>query len=177
MDWRNRIVGSGEKRASQFVPHPLNWRVHRAAQRAVLQGLLTKVGWVLPVVENKESGFLLDGHERVASALLQGDQLVPFVQVSLSLEEEAAVLRLLDPIGEMAGKDNKKLAELRDSLLTGDEDLAGLEKLLSAEKNALRDAPLDLSLEEELAARAKTLAQDTDKVICPKCGFVFRVGR
>ena len=30
--WRNRIVGSGEKPASEYIAHHLNWRVHPRAQ-------------------------------------------------------------------------------------------------------------------------------------------------
>jgi len=44
--WRNRIVGEGEKRASEFVQNPHNWRAHPRGQRQAMAAALGEVGWV-----------------------------------------------------------------------------------------------------------------------------------
>lgn len=44
--WKNRIVGQGEKPANEFNFNPLNWRNHPNSQRAALDEILGKIGWV-----------------------------------------------------------------------------------------------------------------------------------
>ena len=110
--WKNRIIGQGEKPASQFLANDKNWRLHPQAQREALHGALNEVGWVAPVIENRRTGMLVDGHERVWQALQNGDAAVPFVAVDLDEAEEAYVLATLDPIGAMAAADAAKLDDL-----------------------------------------------------------------
>ena len=112
-DWRNRIVEHGVKPANQFTGSPFNWRKHPQAQRDALKGVLDAVGWVTGVIENRQTGNLIDGHERVMNALGQGDETpVPYVLVDLSPDEEALILATLDPIGAMAVADKEALANL-----------------------------------------------------------------
>jgi hypothetical protein len=125
--WRNRIVGSGVKPASEFMANPDNWRVHPSAQQDALAGVLSEVGWVEQVVENVRTGNLVNGHLRVELALRQGDETpVPYVQVDLSEEEERLILATLDPIGAMASADDEKLSELIAGIETEDEAIQAL---------------------------------------------------
>lgn len=126
--WRNRIVGSGTKPADQFTHHPNNPKYHPPEQREALQGALNEIGWLLPVVENIQTGYLIDGHERVWGAL-QNNEDVPYIQVSLSPEEEAYALATLDPIGMMARHDTAKLDELLREVNSGE---AGVQAMLAA---------------------------------------------
>jgi hypothetical protein len=125
--WRNRIVGEGEKPASEFIAHELNWRTHSKTQKSALSGLLTEVGWVQRVVVSHRTGKTLDGHARVEEALALGaDTPVPYVEVDLTHEEERKILRFLDPIGALAGSDAEKLDELTSLLDVENEALLEL---------------------------------------------------
>jgi hypothetical protein len=126
--WKNRIIGQGEKPASQFLANDKNWRLHPQAQREALHGALNEVGWVAPVIENRRTGMLVDGHERVWQALQNGDAEVPFVEVDLSPEEEAYVLATLDPIGAMAQASNEQLGALLAEVQSSE---AGVQAMLS----------------------------------------------
>ncbi len=115
--WKNRIVGYGEKPAKDFVFNPLNWRTHPEFQRRAIDGILSEVGWVTGVIENQISGFVIDGHARIEQALIRGEnELIPFIKVELSIEEEKKILAVLDPIGALAGTDEDKLRELSSIL-------------------------------------------------------------
>jgi len=59
--------------------------------------VLTEVGWVQDVIVNKASGFVVDGHARVALAIKAGEK-VPVVYVELDEREEAVILATLDPV-------------------------------------------------------------------------------
>ena len=113
--WRNRIVGSGEERPEQLLSNPSNWRVHPANQKAALAGSLDSVGWVQQVLVNRQTGFLVAGHARVALAAAR-HEAVPVLYIDLDPEEEALVLATLDPIGAMASADKAKLEELLGEL-------------------------------------------------------------
>ena len=75
--WRNRIVGTGDEAPDQLLANPANWRIHPKAQQAALVGALDTVGWVQQVLVNRRSGFVVDGHARVARALRRGEPTVP----------------------------------------------------------------------------------------------------
>ncbi len=128
VDWHNRIVGHGVKPASQFIVNERNWRTHPQSQRDALHGALNEVGWVAPVVENVRTGRLVDGHERIAQALQNGDAEVPYVEVELDEAEEAYVLATLDPIGAMAQASKEKLNALLDEVRSGE---AGVQAMLA----------------------------------------------
>jgi len=108
--WRNRITGSGEEAPDQLLANPANWRIHPEPQQDALAGALDAVGWVQQVLVNRRSGFVVDGHARVALALSRGEATVPVLYVDLDPDEEALVLATLDPISTMAGRDDEKLS-------------------------------------------------------------------
>jgi hypothetical protein len=124
--WRNRILGAGEEAPDQLLANPANWRIHPKAQQAALVGALDQVGWVQQVLVNKRSGFVVDGHARVALALSRGEATVPVLYVDLEPEEEALVLATLDPIGAMAGRDDEKLRTLLADITVDDAALLAL---------------------------------------------------
>lgn len=124
---QNRIIEYGEKPAAQFQAHPNNWRQHPQRQRNALSASLNGVGWVGVVIENKRTGHLLDGHERLWQALQAGDDTpVPYIQVDVSEDEEMLVLATFDPISQMAITDREMLeaivADLQHSELVQDND-------------------------------------------------------
>jgi hypothetical protein len=97
--WRNRITGSGEEAPDQLLANPANWRLHPKAQQDALAGALDQVGWGQQVLVNRRSGFVVDGHARVALALSRGEATVPVLYVDLEPQEEALVLATVDPAG------------------------------------------------------------------------------
>lgn len=122
--WQNRIVGHGEEPPDQLLANPRNWRLHSSEQQAALNGVLENVGLVQSIVVNRRSGFVVDGHLRIALALRSGQEAVPVTYVDLSAEEERVVLASLDPIAAMAVTDKEKFGELLSSV--ENEDLASL---------------------------------------------------
>ena len=161
--WQSRIVGHGEKPASQFCANPRNYRTHPQAQRDALHGALNEVGWVAPVVENKRTGLLVDGHERVWQALQNGDAPVPYVEVDLSPEEEAYVLATLDPIGAMAAADKEQLDALLREVQSGE---AGVQAMLAelAEKAGVVLPNVEFPEYDE------GVVDSVEYITCPQCG-------
>ena len=95
----------------QLLANPKNWRIHPKAQQDALAGVLAEVGWVQDIIVNKRTGFVVDGHARVALAISAGER-VPVVYVDLSENEEALILATLDPLSAMAVTDEDLLAGL-----------------------------------------------------------------
>ena len=124
--WRSRITGSGEEAPDQLLANPSNWRIHPKAQQDALAGALDQVGWVGQILVNQRSGFVVDGHARVALAITRGEATVPVLYVDLDSEEEALILAILDPIGAMATADTAKLEQLLAGITVDDTGLLAL---------------------------------------------------
>ncbi len=129
MAWESRIVGHGDAAPADLVGNPRNWRTHPQAQRDALAGVLDEVGWVQDVIVNKRTGYLVDGHARVAVAAQRGETSVPVVYVDLSEDEERLILATLDPLSAMAEADDDALADLLAAVTAEDGALA---KMLEA---------------------------------------------
>ena len=126
-EWQNRIVRYGVQAADQFTANPRNPRRHPQTQRDAVKGSLDTLGFIAPVIVNRQSGFLIDGHERVMQALGQGDETpVPFIEVDLSEDEEALALASFDWITYMATYDQDTLSDLLKDIDTDNEALQAL---------------------------------------------------
>lgn len=134
--WRNRIIGHGTEEPSQLLAHPSNWRLHPKNQQDALSGVLNEIGWIQSVIVNQRTGFVIDGHLRVALAISHREPEIPVVYVDLSDEEEALALASIDPISAMAATDKELLDNLLRDVSSAD---AGVQQMLSdlAEKNGL----------------------------------------
>src|SRR5215831_5160231 len=110
--WRNRIIGYAEVDPRSLAANPSNWRTHPDHQRLALQGVLSEVGWVAEVLVNQRTGFVVDGHLRVAAALARAESSVPVRYVDIAPEEERLILATLDPITALAGSDSDQLTAL-----------------------------------------------------------------
>ena len=115
---RISIVEYGVKPADQFQAHPRNPRRHPQRQREAVHDSLERVGWIAPVIENRRTGNLLDGHERVWQALATNSE-VPYVVVDVAEADEAFVLATFDPIGALAEIDAAAFADVLRDVDTG----------------------------------------------------------
>ena len=166
MGWRNRIVGGGSEKPEDLLANPRNFRIHPTEQQNALLSVLRNVGVVDRVIVNRSTGFVVDGHMRVALAISEGEEQVPVEYVDLSDDEEAVILSTFDRITGMAGTDSEKLGELlaeaRESEAAMEsEDLAGLLDSLGAASSGEPDDAGQGSGEKET---------------CPECGRPIRAG-
>ena len=141
MAWESRIIGHGEAAPSDLVGNPRNWRTHPQAQRDALAGVLDEVGWVQDVIVNKRTGYLVDGHARVAVAAQRGEDAVPVVYVDLSEDEEYLILSTLAPLSAMAESDTDALSDLLEMVETSDGAIAQMLSDLATESGI--EAELD----------------------------------
>jgi len=164
--WRNRIVGYGEEAPDQLLANPGNWRTHPFSQTDALGGVLRDVGLVQNVIVNKTSGFVVDGHARIALALRDGQPTIPVTYVELDPSEEALILATLDPLSAMAGTDAAQLDALLREVSTGD---AALQAMLAglAEQAGLQPPDVDFKEYDESAADEVKYCE------CPSCGHKF----
>jgi ParB-like chromosome segregation protein Spo0J len=158
--FRNRIVGLGAEDPTQLLANPDNYRAHPVKQREALVALLDEVGFVAPVIVNRTTGRLIDGHLRVELALSRDEKAIPVSYVELTEAEERLVLATYDPVGDLAFADKDRLRELLDSVTSGE---AAVQALLSS---VATEAGL-------LAAVASPDERPNHDVTCPACGEVF----
>jgi len=112
VNWKNRIVGTDEVDPADLLANPLNARMHpRTQEKAVVESLAT-VGWVSDVIVNRRTGFVVDGHLRVAAAISAEQDSVPVKYVDLTDEEEALILATYDATTNLAVVDTAILADL-----------------------------------------------------------------
>jgi hypothetical protein len=114
--WDNRIVSYGEENPEQLLANPLNWRVHPKAQQMSISGVLDDIGFISPIIVNKTTGHMIDGHMRVSLALRNNVAKIPVVYVELTEQEEREALITLDPITNMAVADMQNLEMLISDL-------------------------------------------------------------
>jgi hypothetical protein len=121
--WRNRIVESGQEAPDQLLVNPFNARIHPKPQQDALSGVLNSIGWIAPVIVNKRSGHVVDGHLRVSLALSKGEKSIPVDYVDLDENEEKIMLASLDYIGSMAVYDREAVDTLLQQVNSDDSDV------------------------------------------------------
>jgi hypothetical protein len=97
-------------------PHELNWRQHPPYQTEVVSELIEKHGWIVPLVANRISGRLIDGHDRRKIAISKGIPAVPVIVGSWPVEQEPEILASLDPSAMLAQGDPEALHRLMQQL-------------------------------------------------------------
>ncbi len=122
----NRIVAHGEVAPDTLVPHPQNFRRHPDEQVDALRGSIRELGWVKTVLVNRTTGHVIDGHARIEEARSQNLPTIPVTYVELTEAEERLALAVLDPISEMAFRDEEAIRALLASVETEDAALTAL---------------------------------------------------
>ena len=182
--WRNRIIGHGEEAPDQLLANPKNWRIHPRAQQNALQGAIDSIGFIRSVTVNQRTGFVVDGHLRVAMAISSGQKSIPVEYVDLSPEEEAQALVEIDPLTAMAIADQDQLNALLQELSTGDEAIQEVINALPTPTAAFvpnheprigmthYDAD-DIEKAQTTLENAFTKQRELEPVMCPHCGREF----
>lgn len=156
--WANKVVGYDVIAPDQLLANPANYRRHPARQREALRGSLNELGVIAPVLVNRLTGHLLDGHARVEEYLTAGVEAVPVAYVEVPPEKEALALLSLDPIAAQAESEREAL----DALL----------REVSTSEEGLRALFAELAEDVGVAAPASS-AEDEGNVRyleCPECG-------
>lgn len=161
--WENRIVGWDVVEPDQLLANPKNFRRHPNAQREALRGSLNELGIIAPVIVNRLTGFVLDGHARVEEYITAGVKEVPVGYVEIPPEKEALALLSLDPIAAMAEADTEALDSLLREVSTSE---AGLQAMLAglAEDAGLVPPNVDFPEYDE------SVADSVEYLECPECG-------
>lgn len=141
----SRIVGHGEEAPDQLLANPLNFRRHPGHQLDALRGSMGELGWVKSVIVNRRTGYVIDGHARVEEVIRQKLKSIPVEYVDLSPEEERLALAVLDPITEIAIRDQDALNALLADVQAQDPKLQEFLESLGKEPEVtiLPDADLD----------------------------------
>jgi hypothetical protein len=137
--------------ASSLIKNPSAWKSHPREQKYALEGSLTEIGMVLPLLARETpSGelMLLDGHLR---AKLLAHQVVPVLVVDVGENEGNTILATLDPVARMSEVSPEKLGKLLHKVETGEQALA---ELLTTLAEGCAIIPRD----------------DVPDHLCPSCG-------
>lgn len=157
-DWQDRVIGFDRKPANQFLAHPDNPRRHPNKQRDSLRGSLETLGNYDVIIENQQTGYIIDGHARVEEALtLDENMMLPYILVDLSESEERLALASHDFITTLAVYDYDSVQSL---LSTIESDDSRIQTLLS---------DLDDFADNQTANKKS----HKKAIICPHCGESF----
>lgn len=137
--WRNRIIGYDQVAPAELEANPGNPRLHGDTQRTAMSAVLDDVGFVAPIVVNKRTMRIIDGHMRTDLVASRGGN-IPVVYVDLTDAEEAEILAVMDPIGAMATYDPEATAALIDGMATTVDLDEVLGELAAGQQEAEADA-------------------------------------
>lgn len=122
---RDRVVDFVRARAGDLLKNKKNWRTHGDEQRAVLDSILTEVGFAGAVLARRTpKGLeLIDGHLRTDR---DPEAIVPVLVTDLTEEEADKLLATYDPLAAMAGTDWDALQRLVKNVKIDSEPIANL---------------------------------------------------
>lgn len=163
---QNMIGKIVEVEISKLKPHPKNPNNHSKEQIDRLAKIIAAQGFRNPVVVSNQSGYVVAGHGRLASAKQVGFKTVPVSYQDFKNEDHEYAHMVADnSISDWAELD---LSAINNEILNLGTDL-------DIELLGLRDFKIDLSDKEEKEEPTDTDQQDdeSDEVQCPKCKSKF----
>lgn len=116
MTWNHAVKQLVWVEPDQLLANPENARRHPGAQRDALREMIERVGFAAPVIVNTTTGFVVDGHARIEEALSAGVQLIPVIEVELTLEQEREFLAGFDATTLLAIYDESALTNLLNGI-------------------------------------------------------------
>jgi hypothetical protein len=142
----NHIVGLGQAKGEDLLAHPMNYKIHSAMQQDAMRGVLDEVGWIDTVKVNQNTGFLVDGHMRVALSMREApDDDIPVTYLDLTEEQELKALAFFDPIGYVYfTSDSEKLEDILTTIEEQDQNLQRLIGDLTKDQNLFKAGDLDM---------------------------------
>jgi hypothetical protein len=169
--------------------NPDNWKTHPEEQLDKLASFQGRVGWAGACLLNHTTGRLIDGHARVLmnrpnrEASEQDreawlDESLPVMVGEWPEQDEALVLSLLDPLGELAQGDSEQLEKL---LLGLEKQQPDIERAL-ADLAALHDiqfdtiGPFDPDVPDDEVATDEDAAPEPPKCPVTRRGDVWLLG-
>jgi len=187
---KDRIVELRRVRASELVPHGMNWRRHSAAQSAALKGLLAEIGYANALIARELPDGrlqLLDGHLRRQTT---PNMDVPVLVLDVSQEEGDKILLTLDPLAAMAEADKISVNALLATVRTDSQAVASLLERIAGDAawQAIKDPadvvdiPAQIDRAAELQAKWGTAVGQgwqigPHRLICGDCRDKAVVGR
>jgi hypothetical protein len=166
MSLQNRIIAHRRVKAGTLVPHPLNARLHGAAQREALRALLEEIGLARSVLAyvsdadraaGNERLTLIDGHLRQEELR---DEEIEVEVLDVNDAEARALLLSLDPLAQLADYDRAVLDRLRALTSTSSDAVANLWASIAQAND---------SVQETLASRAKETRLPEQFLVLVEC--------
>ena len=124
--WKSKIKDHGRVDPKTLQGNPRNWKIHTPQAVAALTASIQELGYIRSVSVNKRTGLILDGHERVALAIENGERLIDVEWVDLSPEDELKALMVFDPISALHEVDPVQFRHNLDEVRFADDHLATL---------------------------------------------------
>lgn len=166
--WENKIVGYGEEPPESLLAHPMNPKIHPKLQQDALAGALSELGWIAPVIVNRTTAHVLDGHARIGLAISRGEPTVPIAYVEISPEQEALALATYDPIGALAATDREALAALLEDVTTGDAALQAMLDQLAQDAGLVPGAVSEIAPPDGFTEYGDDIETQYE---CPQCHY------
>ena len=149
--WSNRVVGHGEEAPTVFLTNPRNWRVDPKHQQRALAGARRGTDRSTVVVVNQRSGYVLEGHARVALAISRQEPRIPIVYVDLDQEEEETA----EHAAFSGSSDPATVEEWMSDFMMSDDVLREM-RCADDALAAWQDPGADFDLAQELQTKWKT---------------------
>lgn len=178
---RNRVKDLRKVRAGDLIPHPENWRIHGAEQKAGLRAALERIGYAGAVIAREDDQgrlHIVDGHMRAEH---DPDAVIPVLVTDLTETESREALATYDALGAMAMVDTGRLDALLeevsgrdeafDTLLEDVRERMGIETELPPQETGAAHTPSD---NDEREIRWDPQDKDSVKqfaVYVPKAGY------
>lgn len=157
--WRSRIVGHARVDPRKLKANPNNWRVHPEIQTRAMRDALDQLGVLSPIIVNKRSGRVVDGHMRRELAIDNDEEAVDVTYVELTEDEENLALSIMNPMGELGAVDPEKLGDLLSRVSRG--DASPLDELLQSLEEQAQGASVKAAAPTEKGKRGGATHQTT----------------
>lgn len=161
---------------TQLLGHPQNPKTHPGYQINALKQSLDKLGWVAPVIINENTGYCLDGHARILTAISDNTPEIPVLYVDLTEDEEMQMLLTFDRIGTLAKYDQDNVDDLISKLDLSDQPaLADMVERLKTEPTKLIPAEPEINFDDIKGNQDRQAPNKTSIITCPNCDHSFEV--
>jgi len=129
----------------EIKPHDKNWKSHPVKQKRMIRESMREVGFITPLIVNKRTMRILDGHLRYEYARILGLKEVPVVFIDVDEEQEKKILLFLDTVSQESSTDEERWLALSRELEISSVEISNLIKQYEQKLN-----PVVGELEEDI---------------------------